>query len=316
MPDKPAAETFIDASLVRLLLASQATDVIPDAAVLPLAKVAEGWDNEVWRLGDSYAVRLPRRALAAPLVLNEQRVMAAIAARLAPTGVRVPAPLVAGAPSDGYPWAWSVVPWIDGERALDEMPAARGAWAGQLARVLGALHADAPDDHPINPLRGNPLATRADSVDERMQSLHDARVLDAGSATALHAAWHAGLAAAPWDRPPVWIHGDLHPGNLVTRDGVLAGIIDFGDVTAGDPAYDLAVAWLAFDAAGRQRFTAAAGSRYDDDTWVRSRAWAAAVALMLLARSDDNPAYVALGRHAADEVISRPPGGEPRNHLA
>lgn len=316
MPDKPAAEFAIDAALVRLLLASQAMDVIPDAAVLPLEKVAEGWDNEVWQLGDAYAVRLPRRALAAPLVLNEQRVLAGIATRLAPVGVRVPAPLVAGAPSDGYPWPWSVVPWIDGERSLDETPAERGAWAGGLARALGALHADAPDDHPINPFRGNPLATRADSIDERLRSLREARVLDSGSATALHATWQAGLAAAPWGRPPVWIHGDLHPGNLVTRDGALVGIIDFGDVTAGDPAYDLAVAWLAFDAAGRQRFTTIAGSRYDHDTWVRSRAWAAAVVLMLLAHSDDNPAYLALGRRAAEEVIGRSSRREPRSHLS
>ena len=42
----------------------------------------------------------------------------------------------------------------------------------------------------------------------------------------------------------VWIHGDLHPGNLLVRDGRLSGVLDFGDVTAGDPATDLSVGWM------------------------------------------------------------------------
>lgn len=73
-------------------------------------------------------------------------------------------------------------------------------------------------------------------------------------------------------------------------------------MTAGDPAYDLAVAWLAFDAAGRRAFIAATAGRYDAATWVRAHAWAAAIALMLLANSDDEPAYAALGREANTEV--------------
>ncbi|KAF2419397.1 aminoglycoside phosphotransferase family protein [Microbacterium sp. B35-30] len=304
MPVKPAAEILIDSPLVRRLLAAQATDAIPDASELPLEKVAEGWDSEVWRLGHAYAVRLPRRALAAPLVRHEQAVLPGVAVRLAPTGLRVPAPLVNGVAAAGYPWAWSVVPWIEGKRAMDESRAARGAWAPVLARALDALHVDAPEEYPVNPFRGVPLATRADAVAERLRTVRDAGTLGAASVTGLEAVWRAGLAAAPWDHPPVWIHGDMHPGNLVTHEGALTGIIDFGDVTAGDPAYDLAIAWLAFDAPGRERFIAASGSRYDADIWTRARAWAAAVVLMLLGHSDDNPDYLALGQDAAAEVIA------------
>ena len=69
-----------------------------------------------------------------------------------------------------------------------------------------------------------------------------------------------GLRAARWSRPPVWLHGDPHPWNLVHRDGRLAGLVDFGDVCAGDPASDLAGAWLAFDADQRSRFRAVVGT--------------------------------------------------------
>lgn len=307
MPDKPAAEVVIDVPLIRLLLASQAAEAIDGAVSGPLVKVAEGWDSEVWRLGDDLAVRLPRRAVAAPLVLNEQRVLPHIARRLAPLGIRVPAPLVHGIPEDRFPWAWSVVPWIDGASALELSRAERDPWAAALGGALRALHTEAPADHPQNPFRGHPLATRSDTVEQRLRVLRDTEVLDSPSAAALRSVWETGLAASQWAEAPVWIHGDLHPGNLVSDDGSLTGIIDFGDVTAGDPAYDLAVAWLAFDSAGRRRFRGATEDRYDDDTWTRARSWAAAVALMMLTHSDDNPDYFALGQDAAAEVISDSP---------
>lgn len=65
----PAAEIDIDDGLVRRLLADQH----PDLAALPLTPVANGWDNAIFRLGADLAVRLPRRQLAADLVVNEQR---------------------------------------------------------------------------------------------------------------------------------------------------------------------------------------------------------------------------------------------------
>jgi aminoglycoside phosphotransferase (APT) family kinase protein len=51
---------------------------------------------------------------------------------------------------------------------------------------------------------------------------------------------------AGWDGPPIWLHGDLHPFNLVVNQGRLSAVIDFGDLCAGDPATDLAVAWMLF----------------------------------------------------------------------
>ncbi|HWI29916.1 MAG TPA: aminoglycoside phosphotransferase family protein [Microbacterium sp.] len=302
MPDKPAAEIAIDASLVRSLLVSQATHVIPDAANLPLEKVAEGWDSEIWRLGDDVAVRLPRRALAAPLMLHEQRALPEIAQRLAATGVRVPVPVVTGRPDAEFPWAWSVVPWIEGTRGLEVPRDARTGWATALAGAMLALHAPAPADHPVNPVRGRPLNTRDAAFHERLEALLRSGMLDRGTAGNLRAIWRAGTATAVSSQAPVWIHGDLHPGNLVTRRGALEGIIDFGDVTAGDPAYDLAVAWLAFDEAGRQVFIAATDAGYDEDTWRRARAWAAAVVVSLLTHSDDAPDYAELVRDAIPEV--------------
>jgi len=304
MPDKPAAEVTIDAALVRHLVVTQAGTEIADAATLPLTKTAEGWDCEVWRLGASAAVRLPRRALAAPLIVHEQRVLPLLAPGIEARGVRVPAPIFAGAPDERFPWPWSIVPWIEGAPGLGIRRSERLGWAQPLADALGALHVAAPADYPPNPFRGVPLIERSEAVAQRLDDLRGRGAIDRRQADATASVWGLGLAAAAWSHRPVWIHGDLHPGNLVADGGRLTGIIDFGDVTAGDPAYDLAVAWLAFDDAGRARFIDATGSRYDDATWVRAHAWAAAVAMMLLTHSDDEPAYAALGREALAEVTA------------
>ena len=301
MPDKPSAEFEIDERLVRALVTSQATSV-PDAASLPLRHAADGWDCSVWRLGDQWCVRLPRRALAAPLVLHEQEVLTGVGMRLASTGIGVPTPVVDGRPGFGYPWSWSVVPWFDGSSGLGIPRAERAEWAAPLASALLALHVSAPPGFPVNPVRGAALSRRAAAVAGRFVSLAGRE--SATDLERLRELWDAALLAPPWSGAPVWIHGDLHPGNLIARGSQLVAIIDFGDVTAGDPAYDLAVAWLTFDAGGREAFIAAMGDRYDANTWTRAHGWAASVTLMLLDQSDDNPAYAALGAEALAELTA------------
>ena len=87
---------------------------------------------------------------------------------------------------------------------------------------------------------------------------------------AVTASWEESLAAPLWPGPPVWLHGDLHPHNLIVRDGVLAAVIDFGDICGGDPASDVAAAWMSLPNAAHATFRAAAGNP-DDDTWLRAR---------------------------------------------
>ncbi|PCE13600.1 hypothetical protein AUC47_07250 [Microbacterium sp. SZ1] len=293
MADSPAAELALDEDEIRALLRGQEDSA--RLAGLPLRKVAEGWDNAIWRLGDELAVRLPRRALASSLIRHEQRALPVLGPRLAVLGIRTPVPLIVGAPTEAFPWPWSVVPWIDGTPALGLSMQANAPWAPMLAAALGALHRPAPADAPGNPVRGVALAER----DEAMR----ARLVRLGDAQPMQSAWDAGLTASSASEK-VWIHGDLHPGNILIMNGSLAALIDFGDVTSGDPAYDLAAGWLLFDHAGRSAFREATAGRYDDDTWVRARAWAAYLAAVFLTESDDRPALRALGERAAGELTS------------
>ncbi|MHA7133148.1 aminoglycoside phosphotransferase family protein [Oerskovia turbata] len=295
----PAAEVDVTVDLVRALLEAQH----PDLAGRPLEVVANGWDNVVLRLGDDLAVRVPRREAAAGLVLHEQEWLPGLAARLP---VPVPAPVRVGLPSDGtagpaYPWSWSVVPWFDGLSALAVDRALRRAFAPDLAAFVAALHVPAPPEAPVNPFRGVPLAVRDESVRERFTSGH---VPDDGSLLDL---WSRLVEVPAWDGPALWLHGDLHPANLVLAPGGrrLAAVVDFGDMTSGDPATDLATAWITFDAAGRRNFRDAVTARCgtDDTTWERARAWALVVGSALVAHSDDNPAFADLGDQTLAQVL-------------
>ncbi len=284
----PAAEVAIDEPLVRRLLAAQ----FPQGAGLPLRLAANGWDNVVFRLGPELAVRLPRRQAGAELVLNEQRWLPGLALALP---LPVPVPVLAGRPGGGYPWPWSVVPWFPGGIAASTPPAEPNQAADSLGRFVAALHQPAPPEAPVNAVRGCPLAHRHDAVEERLARVGP--TLAPAERQAVAAAWADGLAAPTWGAAPLWLHGDLHPANLlVDEGGQLSAVIDFGDLTAGDPATDLAVAWMLFDdEPARARFLAAAGQP-DGATVTRARGWAVNLALAMAAASADNPTMAAVAR--------------------
>lgn len=277
----PPAEIELSVVDVERMLASQHPSLSAD-----LRRVAHGWDNDVFRLGDHLAVRVPRRVSAARLIEHEQKWLPAVAALLP---VPVPAPVAVGTPDERFPWGWSVVPWFDGHRAIDIAPSERDALAEELASTLRALHVPAPANAPRNSVRGVPLRDRNDIVTPRL----------AGSPL-LERCWRDALAAHEWDRPPVWVHGDVHLGNIVAAGGRIAALIDFGDMCAGDPACDLAVAWLGFTPAGRAVFRDALGAGYVEADWRRARGWAASFA-SLVADLDD-PAYRAMSAHTIAQL--------------
>lgn len=287
----PAAEVDIDADLVRALLRDQH----PDLADLPLQQVAFGWDNVVFRLGDELAVRIPRRQLAAPLIETEQRWLPELAPHLP---LPVPVPVRTGHPALGYPWRWSVVVWMAGTDAATDPPADPTEAATTLGGFLRALHRPAPPDAPVNPFRGVPLAARHEITVAGIDALADEIDVDR-----IRPLWEDARALPDHDGPKVWLHGDLHPANLLVHEGSVAGVIDFGDLTSGDPATDLSVAWGLLPLAAHATFRAAAGD-IDDATWQRARAWALSLSIAYLASSADNPTVAAVGRRGLAGVLA------------
>ncbi len=122
------------------------------------------------------------------------------------------------------------------------------------------------------------------------------------------------LAVPGYDGPPVWLHGDLHPANILVNDGHISGVIDFGDITAGDPASDLSVAWMLLPPGGQARFWTAyqvAGGQPGNTLRARAAGWALNLAIVFLAHSEDNPVLRQVGRRTLRAVLEdqRGPAG-------
>jgi aminoglycoside phosphotransferase (APT) family kinase protein len=288
----PDAEVELDEALVRQLLREQH----PDLAGRPLLYVDAGFDNSLWRLGDDLLVRLPRRLIAANLTRKEQHWLP----RLAPVlPLAIPAPVRIGRPSDRFPWPWSIVPWlkgVPGDRASVTKPLDAG---GRLGRFLRALHQEAPASAPFNPWRSVALRERTGTFEDRLAVLQ--AHLDAQG---LRQIWKGALAANPHRDPPVWIHGDLHPANVLLSEGTVVGVLDFGDLCEGDPATDLGGALLLLPADGLQALKLEYGG-VDDHLWRRSSAWGALFGLMLLELApEDHPSYEGMARVGLERVLT------------
>lgn len=298
-----ADEIHTDVGLVRRLLAGQ----FPEWAALPLQPVpSAGTDNALYRLGDDMVVRLPRTQRTAGLVGKELEWLP----RLAPLlPIEVPVPVAKGVPAEGYPWAWSVNRWLEGQNPDVDHIADPDSLARDLAGFVHALQRIDPTGGPPageqNFFRGVPLAMRDEPTRTAIVDLQ--RMIDTEAVTA---AWEGALRTPAWTSPLVWIHGDLAPGNLLLQGDGLTGVIDFGCLGVGDPAAELIVGWNLLPTGARETFRAELD--VDDATWDRGRGWALSVALIQLPYyRDTNPALAANSRHVIREVLAEhpdPPG--------
>jgi len=294
MTGTPAAEVEIDVDRVRVLLRAQH----PDLADERIELVAEGWDNAIFRLGERLAARMPRREMGARLIESEQRWLPMLAPRLP---LAVPTPVRQGAPQGDYPYRWSIVPWIEGRTADEDVPAASEAEV--LGAFFAALHKPAPADAPRNPIRGVPLEVRRPFTEERLVRLEAATDrIDAR----IRRIWSEAL-AAPMDEPESWLHGDFHPRNILVSGDRLRAVIDWGDMTAGDRATDLAGVWMLFDErTARERVLEGCGP-LSEATIARAKGWAVFFGSVLLDTGlVDHPAFAKVGdwtlRRLADDA--------------
>ncbi|MDT0264756.1 aminoglycoside phosphotransferase family protein [Streptomyces sp. DSM 44915] len=288
-----------DEDLVARLVAAQ----FPRWAGLPVRPVpSSGTDNAMYRLGEALAVRLPRRPGAAADIAVEAHWPAVLAPHLP---VTVPVPLEVGEPAAGYPWPWSVHRWLPGRNPVPGRLVEPVRLARELAGFVNALRAVPPAAGAPRAGRGVPLAARDAPTREALAQL--ARLGPAAEPVdvpALTEVWEAALAlpaAAGEDR---WLHGDLAPGNvLVTDDGQLSAVIDFGGLGVGDPTVEQQVAWNLLPAEARGAFRDALG--VDDAGWRRGRAWALSVALIQLPYyRHTNPVLAANSRLVIAEVLA------------
>ncbi|MFC9680859.1 aminoglycoside phosphotransferase family protein [Streptomyces sp. NPDC056948] len=271
-------EIEITPELIRELLRDQH----PDLADRPLRLGARGWDNQLWRLGDDLAVRLPWATGPTDVLLRKEHTWLPVLAPLLP--LEVPVPQRLGEPSDRFPHTWIVTTWVQGAPA-DRAPVTRAAESAEaLAAFLTALHRPAPEDAPAGRGRGGPLSDYAEGLAQQVATATELGLL--ADPEPVRAILDDALAAPAWTGPAVWLHADLHAANVLTADGTFCGVIDFGDLCAGDPACDLAAAWNLLPDGAADRFYELYRPAADPATRRRARGWAVARALVCMIIGD------------------------------
>jgi aminoglycoside phosphotransferase (APT) family kinase protein len=246
----------------------------PELAGTPVRHLAaQGTDNHIFRIGEDLCARFPKVAWASATATRE----AAALPRFLDSPVAMPKVYGLGARSEAYPHDWSVLTWLPGDPLEDSALADPVASAAQLAEFFSYIRSVPPDPAlrfgVENNGRGAPLASRTARFESALAKLPK---VDAVWAKRL---WSEALRAGPAGAP-VWLHGDVHPGNVLIEDGRISGIIDWGLCGVGDGACDLLTAWAMFDRAPRDIFRKATGS--SDSEWLRGAGWALSMAVIYL----------------------------------
>ena len=289
----PPAEVSIDAALVCRLIADQ----LPRFAHLAVRYLATGWDNEVYRLGEELLIRLPRRGLAEKLGVREREWLPILSAA---TGLDVGAPVFSGQPTAEYPFTFSVCTYVSGVSAATLTRAERDDYAVEFTGYLRRLHLPAPADAPRSEFRG--LQLQGLDARTRMQ-IHQLPQSIQGIALRI---WDEARGAEAHADEPLWLHGDPHPHNTIAacESGTytLAGLVDFGDLCAGDPASDLGMFWLHFTPEIRELALGEYGVQTGDPTWRRARGWALRYS-MILCGLDASDLLGVIGRETLELIF-------------
>lgn len=232
----------ISASLVRDLLREQ----FPTWADLPVEPVPrQGNDNRTFRLGDHLSVRLPSAEPYAAGITKENQALPIFSRRVT---TQLPDVVGTGAPSELFPFPWSVRRWLPGIILTEATNLHRDQFAEDLAQFLVQLRSVSTEDGPAcgqhSFFRGCHPSVYADQVQQSLAELGGA--VDQAACRSI---WQEGQVSA-WPYKPVWFHGDIAEGNLLVQGIGLGAVIDFGTCGVGDPACDLVIAWTSWTRSG------------------------------------------------------------------
>ncbi len=252
-----APTVVVDENQARALI----THAFPELSDSKLTFVGAGWDNTAWR-ADDIVFRFPRRGIARALMQTETMVLPRIAPKLP---LPITAPTHIGEPTDDYPYPWAGYRWMPGEtgcRAQHINASASAHSLGAFLRVLHSLPTAVPGDDWRGNVRGQ--VTKLTRTLDLMTpgTLQDVAAIQTQIGALEHTPMHSG--------PDVLCHGDLYARHVLFTDGTPSGVIDWGDVHRGDPATDIAVAFMLFEPEHHGEFRAAYGP-IDTDTWRRAR---------------------------------------------
>ncbi|MFJ7744916.1 phosphotransferase [Peribacillus sp. NPDC097295] len=249
--DKPwLAEYPVSLELAEHLIKKQ----FPDINLKEVRQLGEGFDNTVIQLNEEYVFRFPRRPIAVTLIQVENMLLPSLAGHLP---LAIPEPVFFGEPSADYPYPFTGYKMVKGYLPIEETKDSKISSAIRLAYFLKMLHG-----FPVQ--KAKQLGIRPDGMQRldvsfRQISLdeHLSTLMTLGYSEQAHAIsdFLKDLDLSYTPQCNTLVHGDIHVRNvLLDEEGVLVGVIDWGDVHIGDPAIDFSFLYSYFPKEARQAF--------------------------------------------------------------
>ncbi|WHY73644.1 phosphotransferase [Fictibacillus enclensis] len=245
------AEVVVTPLLAKQLIEAQ----FPQLSPARVAELGKGFDNTVYAVNDQYVFRFPRRSIAVPLLKTENALLPLLAEVLP---IPIATPCFFGCPEPGlFPWLYTGYHLLPGHPPGNLSYEQRVKSAAHLAIFLGVLHS-----YPVEKaLKTGVPFDELDRLDvhkrkprlleflEKIRSLGLYSEVDELIRIALRTSTH------DISGQTILVHGDLHIRNMiVNKEGVVAGIIDWGDVHVDHPAVDLSIVYSFLPPEGRDRF--------------------------------------------------------------
>ncbi|MFD9626226.1 phosphotransferase [Peribacillus muralis] len=255
--EKPwVAEYPVSLELARKLIMQQ----FPEIEWKEIKQLGEGFDNTVMQINREFVFRFPRRPLAVALIQVENRLLPSIAGTFP---LFIPEPVFFGKPSDLYPYPFTGYKMVRGQLPVEESVANKVESAKKFASFLKLLHSfplGKARQAGVEPdgLRRLDVAFRRISLLEHVATLEKHLYLEQAHSVRCFV---GGLGDMKVQQPSALVHGDIHVRNvLLDKEGILAGILDWGDVHIGSPAIDIAFLYSYFPSNARQAFYEIYGS--------------------------------------------------------
>lgn len=249
--EKPwLAEYPVSLELAGKLIMLQFTEI----ELKEIKQLGEGFDNTVIQINGQFVFRFPRRPIAVTLIQVENQLLPSIAGTFP---LAIPEPIFFGKPSTLYPYPFTGYKMVKGHLPVEGSKANKVESAKRFARFLKVLHSF-PAERAMR-LGVQPDGMMRLDVSYRKKSLMEnvSNLLKLGYFEQAQAVKNFVDALGELDvqHPISLVHGDIHIRNVLLDDeGVLAGIIDWGDVHIGNPAIDFSFLYSYFPKEARRAF--------------------------------------------------------------
>ena len=212
----------------------------PDLASLDIGRRYTFDDHLTIRLGDDLCLNLPTvPGVGEAMELTAEWLDLVSGEWTFPAGT----PIRMGEPTSSYPFHWEVARWVPGSNAA-VFPFTEEA-AAPLGRALRQVHTPAPAWAPASAEAGNPLSRHRKTWHEHTAFLRES-VGPWGNRidpSVLTERWEKAVDTVI-DQPLLWTHGNLDPRYVASDRGRFAGIGSWWTYGIGDPAADIAAAFL------------------------------------------------------------------------